>query len=446
MTSDKPPISFSDAYFGEPEVMRRAILLLQTVRQIDAPYRPWRKFRHLANEHNIDPVDAWRAAKMLRQPLRPLALSASDGTSFGYSEGRFLSQSLCRLDRSVGGGGPAATQSGPLADEVHRARLRIRTLMDEATESSLIEGAATTRKNAIDLLRNRRTPSTKGERMVHNNYIAMQQIKNWLDRPLSLEMLLELQEILTQGSLDPDESRRLRRADEPVRVEHEVTREVIHVPPPAEQLPERLRKLIDFANTPHEGADFIHPIVKAAILHFMIGYEHPFVDGNGRTARAAFYWQALRSGYNIFEYIPISERIRAGYARYPQAFVDTELDEGDLTYFIVYQLDIINQSLDALAAHLAREEQRIVHSERLLRLSRDLNLRQRLILEHALRHPTHTYTVKGHMNSNGITLVTARRDLDGLVAKKLMTTSKRAREVLYHPSPSLSRRLQRKGL
>ena len=61
----------------------------------------------------------------------------------------------------------------------------------------------------------------------------------------------------------------------------------LFTPPPAEHLNERMAKLVTWANAPTASADnFIHPLVKAAILHFWLAYEHPFVDGNGRTARA----------------------------------------------------------------------------------------------------------------------------------------------------------------
>jgi len=283
--------------------------------------------------------------------------------------------------------------------------------------------------------------------MVINNYIAMQQVKRWLDRPLSIAMLLELQRTLTEGTLqDPAEAGRLRRRDEPVRVVDERDNADVYTPPPAESLPVRLTALCEFANRSHEDEQFIHPIIKASILHFMIGYEHPFVDGNGRTARAVFYWHALRNGYGIFEYTGVSELIRKGFAKYPQAYLDTELDDGDLTYFVLYKLDIIEQSLDRLAEHLRAEEDKVRRSERLLRLSKNLNLRQRLLLEHALRHPATQYTVKSHMNSNGIVAATARADLDQLVRLRLMTTAKRGREVIYLVAPTLADRLAKKGL
>ncbi len=435
MSPEQAPPSIEEIFHRDPGRLSRALHLQPQIRAIEDDYRPWRKFRHVAKDKGLDPTDAWYAAKLLRaSQRRNLELADGVGRPFGFCETGHLMGPLHRIDRALGGGGPDAfaPDRGILGDEVHRTRLRIRTLMDEAVESSLIEGAATTRRDAIELLRTGVGPRTKGERMVVNNYAAMGQIKQWLDRPLSAKMLLEIQGILTDGTMPASEMRRFRRPEENVRVEHESTGEVIFVPPPAAGLSARIERLCDFANRAHEGASFIHPIVKAAILHFMIGFEHPFTDGNGRTARAIFYWAALRAGYAIFEYVPISERIRAGRARYPQAYLDSEQDGGDLTYFIVYHLDIVEQAIRVVTEHLSREEAKIARSLRLLRASKNLNLRQRLLLEHSLRHPGTNYTVKGHMNSNGITVNTARADLEGLVRRRLMTTSKIGRQVQYH--------------
>lgn len=447
--TDRPPLRAS-TLLHDPARLGRALAIDLDRHRLDDGYRPWRTVRHIARDEGVDPVDAWAAIKWRRLAVRRmLELAQADGTPFHLCNVPELLVTLHRIDRTTGGGGAAAleSESGLLADPAHRDRLRIRSLMDEAVESSLIEGAATTRRDAVELLRSAAVPRDKGERMVVNNYVAMQEIKRRLDQPLSPEMLLDLQAILTRDTLDrPEDVGRFRREGEPVHVADVRTNDVVFVPPPAAQLSERLKRLCDFANASHEGKKFLHPIVKASILHFLIGYEHPFPDGNGRTARAVFYWFAIRNDYRIFEFVPISERIRKGFARYPQAFIDTELDEGDLTYFVLYQLDIIELALEDLSNHLARETAKIKHAQRLLALAKDLNLRQRLLLEHGLRHPRTQYTVKSHMNSNGITPNTARADLDDLVRRRMMVTSKRGKEVIYHIAPTLPARLERKGL
>jgi hypothetical protein len=75
----------------------------------------------------------------------------------------------------------------------------------------------------------------------------------------------------------------------------------------------------------------VHPVLRAILLHFMIGYDHPFADGNGRTARALFYWSMARSGYWLMEYTSISHILRKAPARYMRAYLHTETDKNDTT-------------------------------------------------------------------------------------------------------------------
>ena len=105
--------------------------------------------------------------------------------------------------------------------------------------------------------------------------------------------------------------------------------------------------MCSFAND-RSSPGFMHPAIQSIILHFWLAYDHPFVDGNGRTARALFYWSMLHYGYWLFEYVSISQTIVRGSVQYGEAFLHTETDDNDLTYFIVYHLDVINRSIAEL--------------------------------------------------------------------------------------------------
>ena len=122
---------------------------------------------------------------------------------------------------------------------------------------------------------------------------------------------------------------------------------VLHEPPPAASLPQRLERLCAFANA-IDGEPFVHPVIRAILLHYMVGYDHPFVDGNGRTARALFYWSLARSGYWRMEYVSISRLLRQAPAQYSRAYLHSEADDNDTTYFILHQLSIIKRAIEAL--------------------------------------------------------------------------------------------------
>ncbi len=455
MRIERPPLTFEQAFDRPSPVVGDAES--GAVARLLADYRPWRKTRYAAAELGLDPETAWLLTKRARFPMfRRVSLPRAEGGRFGLTHTPQMAESLLLIDRSTGVvGTPRVRQNLTLhkrllalaKDGQLTAPRRVRTDMEEAAESAIIEGASGTRQEAIELLRSGRRPKSISERMVINNYMTMQRIKELVDTPLSPALILELQELITEGTLDdPAEAGRFRRAEQPVRIVDTRDETVIFEPPHAALVVDYVTRLCKFANTDHAGADFLHPVIKAAILHFMIGYIHPFADGNGRTARAMFYWFALRHGYTLFEYLSISEVIRKGYARYPQAYVDVETDDGDLTYFVLYKLDIISQALDRLAEKLALDAEKIKLSERLLALAEGLNLRQRLLLEHSLRHPLTQYTVKTHANSNGIVLTTARADLEQLVILKLLATAKRGKEVIYMATPKLTQRLAAKRL
>lgn len=105
---------------------------------------------------------------------------------------------------------------------------------------------------------------------------------------------------------------------------------------------------------------------------------------------------------------------------------------------------MIEQALERLAAHLGREELRIRRSERFLAVAKSLNLRQRLILDHAVRHPSSEYSVKSHARANGVTKATARTDLEPLRRRQLLTAFKKTgKEVHYRLAPGVKERLAR---
>jgi Fic family protein len=185
--------------------------------------------------------------------------------------------------------------------------------------------------------------------------------------------------------------------------------------------------------------------VRAILVHFWLAYDHPFVDGNGRTARILFFWVMRNRGYRLAEYLPISRLLRAAPARYTRAFLETESDDGDTTYFLLHQLGAIEQAIEDLDAYLARKtaEQRDVR--RLLDDAEGLNGRQVVLLNHAIKHPAHSYTFAGHARSNRVTHETARADLGDLAKRGLLVRHRQGRSYVFEPSPDLLARLKESG-
>jgi Fic family protein len=330
-----------------------------------------------------------------------------DGERFWYCRMDAIDRATHELDRRD------ATREmlDAIGDETVRRSYRIGQLIEEAINSSVLEGARlTTRAQAKAMILNGRDPKSHGERMVVNNYRAMRRLLELADTDLSVNELLEIHAILGDGALDSDNcAGRLRRDDEHVRVVDAVTGDVWFVPPPAEQLPELLEKMLAFANSVAPKA-FVHPLIRAIVLHFWLAYLHPFVDGNGRMARALFYWHMLRSGYDFAQYLSISGPIDRSRRSYYIAFAYSETDGGDITYFVLHQLKVLRAATDELFAHLRQRSVRLVQLAEAIS-SEELNHRQQAALSALIRAPHQPLTANGHAAAHGVTYLTARKDL-----------------------------------
>lgn len=316
------------------------------------------------------------------------------------------------------------------------------SLTEEAITTSQLEGANTERRVAKEMLATGRRPRDRGEQMIFNSFRAMVAAQEMAAEPLTAETVLELHRMVAEDAVDdPDDAGRLQTPGEDrVRVEwHDGT--VLHVPPPADELAARLDAMCAFAN--EETPDgFLHPVVRAVLLHFWLAYDHPFVDGNGRTARALFYWSMLRSGYWLTQYLSISSILRNAPARYVRPFLFTETDGNDTTYFVVHQLDVIQRAIESLHDYLGRKVAENREIESMLHSSTDLNGRQLLVVRDALRDPSEPFTIGAQARRNRVSHEAARQDLADLERRGLLVRTKRGRTYVYRSVADLAERLR----
>ena len=416
----------------------RTVVEALPTQTLPGPYLHWDKLRHLKPPGDVSSEEWWLALKLRRQTqLKQIPLKDVNGVPFSYAVVDPIPEALHDVDQGAAG---SIAMPDPIVNPETKDRYLVGSLIEEAITSSQLEGAVTTRVVAKELIRTRRPPRDHSERMILNNFKTMQQIGKVRKEPLSEKLVLELHRLVTRETLDnPSAEGRLRRLGEEVVVD-DMYGQVFHEAPPAVQLEERMAAMCDFANG-GGSREFIHPVIRSMILHFWLAYDHPFVDGNGRTARALFYWSMLHHGYWLCEFISISEIIRKAPVKYGRAFLYTETDENDLTYFLVYHVDVIRRALAELHKYVARKTKQLEVLESELRGIVVLNHRQRALIGHALRHPHHRYTFESHRMSHNVAYQTARTDLLNLVERGLMESAKVGREWHFTPVADLERRL-----
>lgn len=228
-----------------------------------------------------------------------------------------------------------------IGESAHFVHLTNNLIDDEAISSSQLEGAATTTILAKEMLRKKRKPRTDDERMISGNFDLMQTAWDLKDEAFSIELITELHKAGTQ-TLDQKKytSGKFRTTDDIAVVNSED--EIVHQPPLHDNIERLLSRVVNWLNSTN---DHIHPVILAITLHFVIGYVHPFRDGNGRVARALFYWYMFKRGYTGFRYISISALLKKASIQYGVSYLDCEHDNLDLTYFIKYQLKVISRAI-----------------------------------------------------------------------------------------------------
>ena len=407
---------------------------------VEGKYLHWDKLQHYPTPRDLTYEEWWFALKSQRRNLyQQLPLLDKQNKPFVHLNVDPINEILHEIDQSAGG---SIRMPEQITNPDTRDQYYVSSLIQEAITSSQLEGAATTRQIAKEMIKTGRAPQDESEQMILNNYHTMQHVGKLKDESLTPKLVFEIHRLITHKTLKKiSDSGRFRNDGERIVV-GDIYGEVFHEPPPAEQLQNRLVAMCDFTNG-MGSTGFIHPVIRSIILHFCLAYDHPFVDGNGRTARALFYWSMLRHNYWLFEYISISQIILNAPAKYGRAFLYTETDDNDLTYFILYHLDIIQKAVRELHQYIEYKTQRLQALEQKLQGITLLNHRQRALIGHAIRHPLQKYTFESHRVSHNVVYETSRRDLLDLQDRGLLVGGKISKTWYFTPVKDLEKRLAR---
>jgi Fic family protein len=432
----------------QEELLRRVLLRPERMSDLfdlvedpllEGQYIHWDQLRHRRPPHGLSLDEWWFTLRMKRKALaKRIPLADKSGGRFSFCLIDPLLESLQYIDSLTHGSIQMPEQ---VTNPETRSRYIVRSLIEESITSSQLEGASTTREVAREMIRRGRPPRDRSEQMIMNNYRTMQRISEVRDAKLTRDLVFEIHRMVTEDALDdPSGIDRFRRPDEKIYIGDEYGA-VHHLPPDATELESRLAAMCDFAN----GGDgsYIHPAIRSMMLHFWLAYDHPFTDGNGRTARALFYWSMLKHNYWLFEFISISDVILKSHVQYGRAFLYTESDDNDLTYFLAYHSKIIHKSISKLYAYIEDKSKSVNRIQAELRGMDALNHRQRALIVHAIRHPAFIYTYESHRLSHGVVHQTARTDLLELEEYGLLHKKKAGKIWRFSPAKDIESILSR---
>lgn len=313
-------------------------------------------------------------------------------------------------------GGSWGTDS--IIGDENKEQYLVGSLMEEAIYSSQMEGAATTRKVAKEMLRKKMTPKDKSQQMIANNYQTIQFIVSHKDALLTPELLLQIHQLMTEHTMQDPQEAGCFRSNNDVVVENGITHETVHIPPTYEEIPNFVEDLCRFFNE-QDAPQFIHPIIRGIIIHFMVAYVHPFADGNGRTARALFYWYMLKQGYWLTEYLSISRVIAKSKKSYEKAFLYTEADGMEMGYFVAYNMRVLQQSFKQLQDYIKRKQEEKRAANSFLRIG-NINTRQAQIIKMFADDSNLVVTIADLQAQFLVSPTTAKADVVGLINMGLL--------------------------
>ena len=402
---EKPPVLQglkSDIIIDEP--------LKGIITDINNNYYYWSEIKY-RTPNWISPNELWEMVKSIRKQTE-IQVWDFDNIHFSLTNSM---QRECHIFDMNFGGSWGASKIFP-DDKTTQELYLISSIMEEAIASSQMEGASTTREAAKEMLRKKISPRDKSQQMILNNYNTINFIRTHYQTDLTPELVMTIHGMMTENALEiKDAAGRFRRQEENIVVGNGITGETVHTPPSADCLPLFLKKLCEYFND-RDPKIFIHPIIRGIIIHFLIGYYHPFADGNGRTARALFYWYMMRSNYWLVQYLSISRIIKGSKKAYEKAYLYSENDNNDIGYFIKYNLEVLYKSFNALSQYIQRKHKEKKKAEKLMHLG-DISERESNILNMYIEDPDLILVSTTLISRFGISANTAKSDLKDLTKK-----------------------------
>lgn len=376
------------------------------VKEMNNRYLHWDEFIYRTPPNNADKELVWLLIKFNRDATaKKIKINEESEFILKFNLLDSMQQKLHEFDMNLGG----TLGSSQFIPQEEKNRYLINSIMEEAIASSQLEGASTTRRIAKEMLRTARKPKNKSEKMIMNNYLTAKMIKDSDVKKLTPQFMLEIHKNITKGTLDDKNYEGKFRDSDDVVVVDGATGEISHNPPRHELIDKLIEDVCEFANKPSNY--FMHPIIKASILHFLVGYIHPFVDGNGRTARSIFYWYLIKEGYWIIEFMSISRIIIKSPSQYSRAYIYTETDENDLTYFLNYQIKTMDIALRELKSYISRKMKEKETLFRIIDKIEGINMRQANVIKILYQDEKKRLTIKELQETFNIVYETARKDL-----------------------------------
>jgi len=285
-----------------------------------------------------------------------------------------LTASLVKIERTRG-----FLDAARLSD-TWIAKMQAKSLILEAHYTTHIEGTHLTLEQSEKLLTGHKIANVDPDdvRELLNYQKAFDLVADYLGsgEPIRETVLREIHKRLVEGvrgnSAAPGEYRKVQNY-----VANSKTKEIIYTPPSAFQVPQMMSELMNWLNVEQE----INPVLIAGIAQFQLVHIHPFLDGNGRSARLLSMLYLYKTGYDFKRLFTISEYYDRDRPSYYKAIQSVRNSNMDMTEWLEYFANGLSIQLEEIQS---RGEQ-IIKLD-IITIQFNLSNREKKIIEHLLEH------------------------------------------------------------
>jgi Fic family protein len=239
------------------------------------------------------------------------------------------------------------------------AELERRAREVSAYSSTSIEGNPLPLTDVKRILKNKPEYARDSEKEVLNYNKALLELNALIKSNkinFNSDLIVNIQKNVTSGLIEKYRSGQIRQ--EPVFVNNPKTRQTVYLPPNHQEVKILLNELFSYLD---KNKNFIDPIILAGIFHKQFVIIHPFVDGNGRTARLATKVWLAKMGLNTFNLFSFENYYNQNVTRYFQEvgafgnYYDLK-DKIDLTVWLEYFSDGIIDELLRVSKEIEKQE------------------------------------------------------------------------------------------
>ena len=295
------------------------------------------------------------------------------------------------------------------------ADMQKEALILESHHSTHIEGTALSLEQAQSILEGKKLKGINrdDEKELLNYKKAMDFIAKYIgkDDPIAEGIIRELHKITVKGvrgeKADPGNYRKIQNY-----VVNSLTREIIYTPPAPIEVPHLMREFVDWINRVED----MSPVLTAGIAQFQFVHIHPFIDGNGRSARLLSTLILYKTGYDFKRLFTISEYYDKDRSSYYSAIQSVRNNAMDMTGWLEYFVTGLRLQMKEIKE---KGEQTIRQDTKLQKIKRlGLNARQEKAIKYLLR--TGAISVGEYTAAASCIRRTAQRDLEDMIERGII--------------------------